>query len=46
MIYIREVVPRKFSGLSSFLITFPFDKKLLEIVQTLPVKYFIDKEKA
>jgi SNF2 family DNA or RNA helicase len=40
MIYIREIVPRKFSGLSSFLISFQFDQKIVDALKTLPMYYY------
>ena len=44
MIYIRETVPRKFSGLSSFLISFQFDPKVVEALKTLPMYYYHKKD--
>ena len=44
MIYIREIVPRKFSGLSSFLISFQYDPKVVEMIKTLPNYYYHKKD--
>ena len=41
MIYIREIIPRKFSGKSSFLISFQYDPKIVEAIKTLPVKQYL-----
>lgn len=41
MIYIRETVPVKMSGLSSFLISFAYDPKVVDAIKTLPVKQYI-----
>ena len=44
MIYIREIVPRKFSGLSSFLISFQFSQAVVDAVKTIPMHYYHKKE--
>ena len=44
MIYIREIVPLKMSGLSSFLISFMYNEKIVEAIKTLPLKYYHKKE--
>lgn len=44
MIYIREIVPKKFSGLSSFLVSFQFDPKIVDAIKTLPNYYYHKKE--
>lgn len=44
MIYIREIIPIKLSGLSSFLISFMYNEKIVEAIKTLPVKYYHKKE--
>lgn len=41
MIYIRETVPIKMSGLSSFLISFAYNEKVVEAIKTLPIKQYI-----
>ena len=41
MIYIRETVPVKMSGLSSFLISFAYDPKIVDAIKTLPVKQYL-----
>ena len=43
MIYIREIEPLKFSGLSSFLVSFQFDPKIVEAIKTLPNYYYHKK---
>jgi len=45
MIYIREIVPKKISGRSSFLISFAYDPKIVAALKTLPVAYYIESEK-
>jgi hypothetical protein len=38
MIYIREIrPPRKFSGLSSFLISFQYKAEIVEAIKSLPL---------
>ena len=44
MIYIREIVPRKFSGKSSFLISFQYDPKIVEAIKTLPAYCYHKKD--
>ena len=44
MIYIREIIPRKFSGKSSFLISFAYDPKIVEAIKTLPAYYYHKKD--
>ena len=44
MIYIREIIPRKFSGKSSFLISFQYDPKIVEAIKTLPAYYYHKKD--
>ena len=44
MIYIREIIPRKFSGKSSFLISFAYDPKIVEAIKTLPACYYHKKD--
>ena len=44
MIYIREIIPRKFSGKSSFLISFQYDPKIVEAIKTLPAWYYHKKD--
>ena len=44
MIYIREIVPRKFSGLSSFLISFQFNQAVVDAIKTVPIHYYHKKE--
>lgn len=44
MIYIREIVPRKFSGLSSFLISFQYSPEIVEALKTLPMYYYHKKD--
>lgn len=44
MIYIREIIPRKFSGLSSFLISFQYDPKVIDAIKTLPMYYYHKKD--
>ena len=44
MIYIREIIPRKFSGKSSFLISFQYDPKIVEAIKTLPACYYHKKD--
>ena len=41
MIYIRETIPIKMSGKSSFLISFAYDPKVVEAIKTLPIKQYI-----
>lgn len=44
MIYIREIIPRKFSGKSAFLISFQYDPKIVEAIKTLPACYYHKKD--
>lgn len=44
MIYIREIVPRKFSGLSSFLISFQYNPNIVDAIKTLPMYYYHKKD--
>lgn len=44
MIYIREIIPRKFSGKSAFLISFQYDPKIVEAIKTLPAYYYHKKD--
>ena len=46
MIYIRETIPIKMAGRSSFLISFAYDPKIVEAIKTLPVKQYIKKIQA
>ena len=41
MIYIRETIPIKMSGKTSFLISFAYDPKVVDAIKTLPVKQYI-----
>ena len=41
MIYIRETVPIKMSGKTSFLISFAYDPKVVDAIKTLPVKQYL-----
>ena len=41
MIYIRETIPIKMSGKTSFLISFAYDPKVVDTIKTLPVKQYI-----
>jgi SNF2 family DNA or RNA helicase len=40
MIYIREIVPRKMPGLSSFLVSFAFNPVIVDTLKTLPLYYY------
>lgn len=40
MIYIREIKPLKFSGLSSFLVSFEYDPRIVDLIKTIPNHYF------
>ena len=44
MIYIREIIPRKFSGKSSFLISFQYDPNIVEAIKALPACYYHKKD--
>ena len=46
MIYIREIEPIKMSGKTSFLISFAYDPKVVDVIKTLPVKQYIKKIQA
>lgn len=46
MIYIRETIPIKMSGKSSFLISFAYDPKVVDAIKTLQVKQYIKKIQA
>ena len=41
MIYIRETIPFKMSGLSSFIISFAYNSNIIDAIKTLPIKYYI-----
>lgn len=41
MIYIRETIPIKMSGKSSFLISFAYNPKVVEAIKILPVKQYL-----
>lgn len=40
MIYIREITPLKYSGLSSFLVSFAYNPNVVDALKTLPMKYY------
>lgn len=44
MIYIRETIPIKMSGKTSFLISFQYDPKIVEAIKTLPAYYYHKKD--
>lgn len=45
MIYIRELVPpRKFSGISSFLISFQYKPEIVDAIKALPLWYYHKKD--
>lgn len=46
MIYIREIIPIKMSGKTSFLISFAYDPKVVDAIKTLQVKQYIKKIQA
>ena len=46
MIYIRETIPKKYSGRTSFIISFQYDQKIVDAIKTLPMAYYLTKEKA
>ena len=46
MIYVRETIPIKMSGKTSFLISFAYDPKVVDAIKTLPVKQYIKKIQA
>ena len=45
MIYIREIEPRKISGLSSFLISFQYSSEVVEAIKTLETYHYHTKDK-
>lgn len=44
MIYVREIVPRKFSGLSSFLVSFQYNPNIVAAIKQLPMAYYHKKD--
>ena len=46
MIYIREIVPRKMPGLSSFLVSFAYNPTVVEALKTLPLYYYHKSDQA
>lgn len=46
MITIRESVPRKLSGRTSLLITFPFNQNAIDVVKALPTYVYHKKDRA
>lgn len=46
MITIRESVPRKLSGRTSLLITFPFNQDAVNVIKTLPTYVYHKKDYA
>lgn len=43
MIKIKEQKPRKISGLTSFTLEFDFNPKYIDIIKSLPTRYYKDK---
>ena len=46
MITIKESIPRKLSGRTSLLITFPFDQDAINVIKTLPTYVYHKKDHA
>jgi hypothetical protein len=46
MIYVREIVPRKMPGLSSFLVSFAFNPVIVDTLKTLPLYYYHKSDQA
>ena len=46
MIAIRESVPRKLSGRTSLLITFPFDQGVINVIKALPTYVYHKEDRA
>ena len=46
MITIRESAPRKLSGRTSLLITFPFNQAVIDVIKTLPLYVYHKKDHA
>lgn len=45
MIAIRESIPRKLSGRTSLLITFPFDQGVIDVIKALPTYAYHKKDR-
>lgn len=43
MIHVKEITPLKFSGRSSFLISFNYNQKIVEAIKLLPNYYYHKK---
>lgn len=46
MITIKESIPRKLSGRTSLLVTFPFDQGVIDVIKALPTYVYHKKDRA